>query len=590
MSQEQRMFEYLLLQTMFESNESSGTHSEPSAWWVLQSLHRHIHACQVHACQAHFHACQAHACQAHWHSTVPIPCLPSTGPAKHSVSTIRSTTVRLRTHTEQIEKRTDDMEKMKVSLNLNGICTDRLRTPDPHQNISKRCWERQKMKWRHAISRLENQWLYEADWGWTSFFDTDQEVLDQAYEDDVKDVKLTHKKKAKTVATYFVDLEEMTSTNGKTHKVRNIWWGPSPAPPDITYVETTKDVKTRRSVDQAWKKAKGGRGSSARAVGRRKSGASDIPFAQPATLDMCSRWGLLPVRDAQCGKMKPCHAPCHLDEGHTQLCNYGMHKAKTKSDNEAEETGSGSDDWVDWKDTGTTKGASPSASSSKSTGCGESLKMLGKSSQSPSSGSHQHQQLRLVQSQQTKSHSVTNQEACGGSAMSLPTWKQIDAARPQPPWRCKPALPVRSPLHDDHSLNDEAFAAPCDAACFGEFKAWAEELNRQKPRKKGNSGEVVLQWPPLRFRSPATLVDIDRRFWRQKEERVFVCDQCGDVVRFSKVSAGTRCRFLCEFAGNYEDSSWKELDYSLRWNAWNMGLIDARWFCQRMCGQHPTLE
>ena len=191
--------------------------------------------------------------------------------------------------------------------------------------------------------------------------------------------------------------------------------------------------------------------------------------------------------------------------------------------------------------------------------------------------------------------------------MSLQTWKQTDAApaqplwrcKPalpirsplhddQPPWRCKPAPPVRSPLHDDHSLNDEALAAPCDAAYFGEFKAWAEELNRQKPRKKGNSEEVVLQWPPLRFRSPATLPDTDWRFWRQNEGRVFVCDQCGDVVRFSKVSAGTDCRILGEFAGNYEDSSWKELDYSLRWNAWNMGLIDARWFCQRVCGQHPT--
>ena len=226
------------------------------------------------------------------------------------------------------------------------------------------------------------------------------------------------------------------------------------------------------------------------------------------------------------------------------------------------------------------------------------LKMLGKSSQSPSSGSHQHQQLRLVQPQQAKLYLVTDQEACGGNRMLLPTWKQTDAAPDEPPWRCKPALPVRSPLHDDHSLNDEAFgesaiecpitkpafAFPCDAARFVEFKAWAEELNR----REGNSGEVVLQWPPLRFRSPAALPDTDWRFWRQNEGRVFVCDQCGDVVRFSKVSAGTGCRILGEFAGNYEDSSWKELDYSLRWNAWNMGLIDARWFCQRVCGQHPT--
>ena len=156
MFQEQPMVENLVLQTMFESNESSGTHSEPSAWWVLQSLHRHVHACQAHACQARFHACQAHACQAHCHSTVPIPCLPSTGPAKRSASTSRSATARQRTHTEQIEKRTDDIEKIKVSLDLNCICTDRPRTPDPHQDISKRSWERQKMKWRHDIRWLES--------------------------------------------------------------------------------------------------------------------------------------------------------------------------------------------------------------------------------------------------------------------------------------------------------------------------------------------------------------------------------------------------------------------------------------------------
>ena len=35
-------------------------------------------------------------------------------------------------------------------------------------------------------------------------------------------------------------------------------------------------------------------------------------------------------------------------------------------------------------------------------------------------------------------------------------------------------------------------AVPCDCACFGEFKAWVEKLNR----RKGNSGELVSQWSP----------------------------------------------------------------------------------------------
>ena len=161
----------------------------------------------------------------------------------------------------------------------------------------------------------------------------------------------------------FQDLqEEMKSTNGKTHKIRKIWWGPSPAPPEITYVESSGDVKTRRNIEPAWKKIKGGRGSSAKPVWRLKSGATEMgsPFAQPATPDMCSMWCLILVRDPEWRKMKPCHAPCDLDEGHTELCNCGTHKAQTLLDNETEESGFDLDDWGYWKDPDTTKGASQS--------------------------------------------------------------------------------------------------------------------------------------------------------------------------------------------------------------------------------------
>ena len=45
---------------------------------------------------------------------------------------------------------------------------------------------------------------------------------------------------------------------------------------------------------------------------------------------------------------------------------------------------------------------------------------------------------------------------------------------------------------------------------------------------------------------------------------------------------------VSEFVGNYEDSSWKEFDFGLRKEAWNIGFIDARLFCERVCGQIPT--
>ena len=105
---------------------------------------------------------------------------------------------------------------------------------------------------------------------------------------------------------------------------------------------------------------------------------------------------------------------------------------------------------------------------------------------------------------------------------------------------------------------------------------------------KRSEGNLILRWPPLPVRSPPTLPDIDCRFCPEKVHRVFVCDECGDVVRFSKGTKLTGSKAECEFAGNYEDGSWTELDYSLRWEAWNMGLIDARWLCQRVCGQNPT--
>ena len=42
------------------------------------------------------------------------------------------------------------------------------------------------------------------------------------------------------------------------------------------------------------------------------------------------------------------------------------------------------------------------------------------------------------------------------------------------------------------SRTEPEAAVPCDCVYFGEFKVWVEKLNR----RKGNSGELVSQWPP----------------------------------------------------------------------------------------------
>jgi hypothetical protein len=40
--------------------------------------------------------------------------------------------------------------------------------------------------------------------------------------------------------------------------------------------------------------------------------------------------------------------------------------------------------------------------------------------------------------------------------------------------------------------------------------------------------------------------------------------------------------------GSYSDSSWKDLPGEFRQEAWQLGLIDASWFCHVVCGNKPT--
>ena len=139
---------------------------------------------------------------------------------------------------------------------------------------------------------------------------------------------------------------------------------------------------------------------------------------------------------------------------------------------------------------------------------------------------------------------------------------------------------------DDVSrVTSQGRATPCDRPLFNDFLNTAILKNSTKT----NPRQVNLKWPPLLYRSPPTLTNVvDCRFKRKNHERVFVCDECDDIVRFSKKSTGEGSRAHCMFAGDYEDNSWEALDYDLREEAWDLGLIDAKWICTRVCGSMPT--
>ena len=87
----------------------------------------------------------------------------------------------------------------------------------------------------------------------------------------------------------------------------------------------------------------------------------------------------------------------------------------------------------------------------------------------------------------------------------------------------------------------------------------------------------------LPSRLPPMLPDEDNRFG-MKSSRVFVCDGCGNVVRFSGQKRQTAYqRIHCDFAGSYYDSSWADIPGVLQRRAWEERLIDATWFCTQFC-------
>ena len=114
--------------------------------------------------------------------------------------------------------------------------------------------------------------------------------------------------------------------------------------------------------------------------------------------------------------------------------------------------------------------------------------------------------------------------------------------------------------------------------------------NRDNPEPKPFP-QSIQKFKLLPTCVPEALPEGDDRFAERKKERVFVCDVCGETVRFSSFKKGTDPwrRTDCEFAGSFSDRSWDDIPAPLRRRAYDMRLINASWTCTRFCGAEKML-
>ena len=120
------------------------------------------------------------------------------------------------------------------------------------------------------------------------------------------------------------------------------------------------------------------------------------------------------------------------------------------------------------------------------------------------------------------------------------------------------------------------------------FFAEAQTINWQKEGKEKVEPQLHIN-QPYPTKMPKSLPDGDDRFNKVKSDRVHVCDGCGALVSFSSRSRGTGDRVHGEFQGSWHDNSWVgNVDGSLLKQAYEMRLIDCRWYCTQFCGAPPS--
>jgi hypothetical protein len=129
-----------------------------------------------------------------------------------------------------------------------------------------------------------------------------------------------------------------------------------------------------------------------------------------------------------------------------------------------------------------------------------------------------------------------------------------------------------------------------------------EEIEQKKVRLRVLQAElwwlVGTQWEPKPWpvfreapyhpRVPLSMPPGDDRFHKTKKNRVFVCDSCKHVVRYSSFTRDGRSRGVSEFQGSYVNHDWARLPQYLQSQAWLDGFIDATWYCTMNCGKSTT--
>ena len=104
-------------------------------------------------------------------------------------------------------------------------------------------------------------------------------------------------------------------------------------------------------------------------------------------------------------------------------------------------------------------------------------------------------------------------------------------------------------------------------------------------KSKGKPMPILKQ---LLRKKPFAMNEADDRFNKRQTDMVFACDSCGQLVSYSRMSTNSLSRADAAFLGSYIDSSWKDLPGEFRKEAWELGLIDASWFCTTICKNPPT--
>lgn len=105
--------------------------------------------------------------------------------------------------------------------------------------------------------------------------------------------------------------------------------------------------------------------------------------------------------------------------------------------------------------------------------------------------------------------------------------------------------------------------------------------------RKAEFDKLVLQ--ATFTRCPPVLDVNDTRFAPCKKDRKFYCDGCGRTVTQSRLHKNGSLRSDGNLQGSYKDKSWANL-FAARFQkeAWQEGLIDAMWFCARVCKYPAT--